>query len=395
MPRAALHNVRILDLTRVWAGPLGTRIFGDFGADVIKVSLPGVVHSAIDRKLNRNKSNIGLRLDTEEGRNILLQLACVSDVVVENFRPRVMPNLGISYDDLRRENPSIIFCSMPGFGSEGPYSNYPALGNTTESIAGLHSLLGYENGNLLPTGMSLADPFSAINQVAAVMSALIHRRLSGEGQFIDLALAEGTVCMLGEYFVANSVTGHQPDSSGNVNGLYAPHGVYPTAGDDNWVAISVTSNEEWAKLCKLMNREDLGDSASFKTVEDRKNNREEIDGLISSWSCQKDALDIMISLQELGVPAGRVSNNRQFLSDSHLNERDFFVELEEPSYGAKKYPGQSMPGNILSKSDWEHTHEIGEDTSQILSDLLGYSSQQCLDLVERDIVSSTQSPEVC
>ena len=162
-PGGSLSNIRILDLTRVWAGPLATRIFGDFGAEVIKISDPRVQllsGNGLNNKLNRNKKNIGLRLDIESGRKVFLELVSTSDVVIENFRPRVMRNLGLSFDQLTRSNPNIVMVSMPGFGTEGPYSEFPAFGTTAEALAGIPSLIGYKEGVPMSTGIAYGDPIS-------------------------------------------------------------------------------------------------------------------------------------------------------------------------------------------------------------------------------------------
>ena len=146
VPSGALRNLRVIDLTRVWAGPLGTRTLGDFGAEVIKVSDPRIPLSRVGKvndKLNRNKLNIAIRLDKREGRDILLDLVSVADVVIENFRPRVVRNLDITYEKLIEANPNLLMCSMPGFGLDGPYSEYPAFGSTAEAMAGINSMIGY------------------------------------------------------------------------------------------------------------------------------------------------------------------------------------------------------------------------------------------------------------
>ena len=227
-----LADIRILDLTRVWAGPLATRILGDFGADVIKISDPRV---PIDRlggtnnKLNRNKPNLALRLDHDSGRDAFLELVKTADVVVENFRPRVMRNFNLTYKDLRAVRPDIIMCSMPGYGTTGKYADYPAFGPSVEAMTGIPSMMGYEGGPPRTSSLAFPDPVSALNSVAAIMTALNHRRRTGQGQFIDLALIEGPICQIGEFIAAHSRTGIQPPRVGNSHPHHAPYGVYPIA----------------------------------------------------------------------------------------------------------------------------------------------------------------------
>ena len=375
----ALKGVRVVDLTRVWAGPLGTRILGDFGAEVIKISdprLPADRMGGLYGKLNRNKSSLGLRLDTEVGRRIFLELVTISDVVIENFRPRVMPNLNLTYDEIMKANPSIVMCAMPGYGAEGPYAEFPAFGSTAEAASGVVSMLGYTTDRPIQTGMSYADPVSGLNSVGVVMTYLRRSRATGKGQYIDLALADSPVCMIGEYLVANSAISHLPTERGNEHPDHAPHGVNRADGDDNWVAISVTTNDEWQALCSVIGGDRLSDSR-FSTQDGRKRFEEDIDAVISDWAKSRDTVSIMTQLQEAGVRAGRVSNNQELLNDPHLAANDFFADIDEGENGLKRYDGQSIRGNILDKSEWKAGPILGQDSKHVLVNLLGYSEADC------------------
>ncbi len=374
-----LSDVRILDLTRVWAGPLATRILADFGAEVIKISDPRV---PIDRaggtnnKLNRNKTNIALRLDRESGRDAFLELAATSDVVVENFRPRVMNNFNLTYQTLREVRPDIVMCSMPGFGTTGKYADYPAFGPSVEAMTGIPSMMGYEGGPPRTSALAYPDPVSALNSVAAIMTALNHRRRTGQGQFIDLALIEGPICQIGEYIVAHSRTGIQPPRVGNSHPDHAPHGVYPALGEDEWIAICVMSDAEWVELCGLMTRPELANSPEFSHSSERRRNASRLDPMIAEWTRQRDGARLAAALQDVGIAAGRAAKNYQLLADPHLAERGFFVEIEEPDVGGKVYPGQAvrMPG--LNPSAWRPSARLGEHTDRILSGLLGMSDKR-------------------
>ena len=377
--RGLLSDVRVLDLTRVWAGPLATRILGDFGAEVIKISDPRVPldrTSGTNNKLNRNKVNLALRLDREEGRALFLELVATSDVVVENFRPRVMRNFGLTYERLREARPDIVMCSMPGFGATGDYADYPAFGPSVEAMTGLPSMMGYEGGEPRTSALAFPDPVAALNSVAAIMTALHHRRRTGEGQFIDLALTEGPICQIGERVAAYSRTGHQPPRVGNSHPVHAPYGVYPAAGDDNWVAVCVQSDAEWRELCGLMGRPELVRDPRFREESLRRSNRDQVDSIVSDWSRSLDAERIASEAQSAGIAAGRVAKNWQMLADVHLNARGFFVELVEPDVGRKKYPGQAIMVEGLRKSDWKPSARLGEHSEQVVSDILGMTRRQ-------------------
>jgi crotonobetainyl-CoA:carnitine CoA-transferase CaiB-like acyl-CoA transferase len=385
----SLSDLRVLDLTRVWAGPLATRIFGDFGAQIIKISdprTPVANANGVNNKLNRNKLSLGLRLDKDSGKGIFRDLVAISDVVIENFRPRVMRNLSLAYDQLKAINPDIVMCSMPGFGMEGPYSEYPAYGTTAEAIAGVPSLIGYEPSVPMPTGIAYGDPISGLHAIGAVLASLRNRDIAGGGQFIDVALAAGPVITTGEFLVASSADSYEREVYGNKHTHQSPHGAYKAAGDDNWIAISVTNDQEWMSLRSVADDDRLSDPRFFE-FEGRKQNEKLIDQVISEWVANREAVDLMNLLQDAGVPAGRVANSRQFLNDPHLAARDFFVWLDEQEFGRKQYEGQSIPGNYVDKSNWEPSHQMGQDSRYILEDILGYSDEQCHSLVSEGAVA--------
>jgi len=385
----SLSDLRVLDLTRVWAGPLATRIFGDFGAQIIKISdprTPIAANNGVNNKLNRNKLSIGLRLDKDAGKRVFRDLVAVSDVVIENFRPRVMRNLRLAYDDLKAINPDIVMCSMPGFGMTGPYSEYPAYGTTAEAVAGIPSLIGYDQSVPMPTGIAYGDPISGLHAVGTVLACLRNRNITGGGQFIDIALAAGPVITTGEFLVATSANSYESDVHGNKHPQHSPYGAYKAAGDDNWIAISVTNNQEWLSLCSVIDDDRLHDPR-FSESADRKCHEEFIDKVISQWVENREVDEMMNLLQDTGVPAGRVANSRQLLSDQHLAARDFFVVLDEHEVGPKQYEGQSIPGNYIDKSDWEPSHQMGQDSRYILSDILGYTDEQCHALASEETVA--------
>ena len=396
--RGLLGDVRVLDLTRVWAGPLATRVLGDFGAEVIKISDPRVPldrTSGTNNKLNRNKVNLALRLDHEEGRAMFLDLVANADVVVENFRPRVMRNFGLTYERLREARPDIVMCSMPGFGTTGEYADYPAFGPSVEAMTGLSSMMGYPSsdprikyggfgspphsatsGEPRTSSLAFPDLVAGLNSVAAIMTALHHRRRTGEGQFIDLALTEGPICQIGEHIAAYSRTGVQPPMIGNSHPAHAPYGVYPAAGDDNWVAICVQSDAEWRVLCGLMGRPELARDGRFGEEPARRGNRDEVDAIVSEWSRSLDGEWVASTAQSVGISAGRVAKNWQMLEDVHLNARGFFMELVEPDVGRKKYPGQAIIAEGLRKSDWKPSARLGEHSEWIARDVLGMSRRR-------------------
>ena len=373
-----LNGVRVIDLTRVWAGPLVARILADFGAHVVKVSDPRTPTDrtrGVDNKHNRNKDSLALRLDLPKGRDAFLELAAVSDIVIESFRPHVMNNFKLDYESLRRVRPDIIMCSISGYGSQGAVAEFPAYGTSVESITGVPSLMGYEGEMPMTSGIAYPDPVTGMNAAAAIMTALRHRTSTGQGQFIDLALAEGPVCQIGEYIGAYTHNGTQPARSGNSHYKHAPHGVYPCLGDDRWLAIAVTCEEQWHALCRVMGALRLLYDGRFRDELARKTNEAALNDIISSWTTQRDAIETMHALQGAGVPAGAVHRSIDMLNDPHLRERDFFVTLDEKDVGHKTYPGQAIITDGLPKQNWRASVPLGEHNEFVLCDLLGLTAK--------------------
>lgn len=373
-----LAGVRVIDLTRVWAGPLAARILADYGAHVVKVSDPRIPvdrSRGVDNKHNRNKDSLALRLDLPRGKDDFLELASVSDIVIESFRPHVMRNFGLDYDSLRLARPDIIVCSISGYGSEGAAAEFPAYGTSVESITGIPSLMGYEGEMPMTSGIAYPDPVTGMNALAAIMTALRHRTATGQGQFIDVALAEGPVCQIGELIGAYARNGVQPERRGNSHHKHAPHGVYPCAGDDRWLAIAVTCAEQWAALCNVMEAPRLALDARFCDEAARKANEAALNGIIAAWTQERDAIETMNALQAEGVPAGAAHRSVDMLNDPHLRERNFFVMLDEPDVGRKTYPGQAILTDGLQKQRWRPSARLGEHNDFLLTELLGRSAK--------------------
>ena len=376
--RGLLSGIRVIDLTRVWAGPLVARILADYGAHVVKVSDPRVPIDrtrGVDNKHNRNKDSLALRLDLPEGRDAFLDLVSVSDIVIESFRPHVMRNFRLNYEPLRQVRPDIIMCSISGYGSEGAAAEFPAYGTSVESITGIPSLMGYDGEMPMTSGIAYPDPVTGMNALAAIMTALRHRTATGQGQFIDIALAEGPVCQIGEFIGAYAHNGKQPERKGNSHYKHAPHGVYRCKGDDRWLAIAVTCEEQWRALCDVMVKPALAEDRRFSDEAARKENEAELNGIIAPWTRERDAVEMMRELQAAGVPAGAVHRSVDMLDDPHLRGRDFFVTLDEPDVGRKTYPGQAIITDGLPKQLWRPSAPLGAYNESILNNLLGHNEK--------------------
>ena len=400
-----LEGVRIVDLTMVWAGPFGTRLAGDYGAEVIKVEAPkqwdqlrGLGQlprsvpkwynkSAYFNHNNRNKYGLALDLRQAEGRDLLLKLCAESDVIVENYRADVMDNLGLSYDEVRAVNPQIIYVSMPGHGKNGPESTYVAYGTNVEQVAGLVSLSGYEDGEPMKTGFSYGDPVAGIAFVAAVAMALRQRRMTGEGLYVELAQRENLTAFVGEFLVDFSMNGVERKPIGNQHALYSPHNRYPCAGHDSWLTVACESTEQFAKLGTVIGREDFETDERFATVAGRRDASEEIDAAISDWTSQRGHYEAMHILQGAGVPAGAVLTIPELMTDPQLRTRDAWREQTHPDAGTWKMEAppwklSRTPGNMRLP-----TPGFGEHNSYVFRDILGLDEDAIAGLYARGVTS--------
>ena len=416
MAKLALEGLRILDLTQVAVGPYATLLLGFMGAEVIKVEScsrldisrgparptpqgDGLYPSGDpgERPWNRaghyvhrngNKRSLTLDLATARGKEILLQLVTVCDVLIENFRASVMDRLGLGYEVVSQVNPQLIYVKISSQGATGPEKDYGSLGSTLEQTAGLASVTGYEDGIPLMTNETFPDPVVGILAVGVLMAALRRRRQTGQGMLVDLSQREVTIAMLGEYVLDYSVTGRVPGPMGNRHPHMVPQGVYPCQGDDMWVAISVGSDAEWRGLCRAIGQPDLAHDPRFATILARRAYQGELDRLLAAWTQERDHYQAMHLLQAHGVPAGAVLKGGETLVDPHLAARGFWDVVNHPEAGT--YTQVSTPWR-LSKSPRRPTTpspSLGEHNRDVLGDLLGLSEQEIAALEAQGIIGT-------
>lgn len=400
-----LAGIRVIDLTMVWAGPFGTRMLGDYGAEVIKVESPrqwdllrslGLIprteprwynRSAYFNHNNRDKYALALDLADPRGKDVLLSLCAVSDVLVENFRTDVMDNLGLTYEAVRAVNPNIIYVSMPGHGKTGPEKDFVAYGSNVEQLAGLVSLSGYEGDEPMKTGFSYGDPMAGTALVGAVATALRQRRLAGEGMYLELAQRENLTMFVGEYLVDYSMNHQERPPVGNRHQLFAPYNRYRCAGDDRWVAIACETDAQFAALCATLARPELAADERFSSNGARKANESELDAMIDAWTSVRGHYEVMHVLQRAGVPAGAVLTTPELLADPHLRSRGAWVEHTHPDAGtwemeAPPWKLSRTPGHIRLPAPG-----FGQHNSYVLRDLLGLPEDRIAELYAAGITA--------
>ncbi|HKS91097.1 MAG TPA: CoA transferase, partial [Tepidiformaceae bacterium] len=401
-----LSGIRLIEVTANWAGPAGGRDFADLGAEVIKIELAtkpatrALIYAGGDvawpqfynragyfNKLNRNKKAISLDLSKPRGREVFLQLVAKADAVLENNAARVMAQLHLAYDDMAAANPGIIMCSMSGFGNTGPERNYSAYGSNIETISGLASLLGYRAGEFYGTGSFYADPTTGHHGAVALLAALHARRRTGRGQWIDMALLEAVAPFFGQQFLEYSATGVSPTPLGNGHPSYSPQGVYPTAGADCWIALSVRNQREWIGLANRIGRPDMADDTTFDSAEGRRSAAAQIDDAIRDWCATRDHNEAADLLQSVGVPAAPVMANWELFSDNHLNDRGFFVPMRHEKAGTFAFPGFPWRFERTPAAMQCPAPMFAEHNDDVFRRLLGLSPAEIHELYETGITT--------
>src|SRR5919198_2059909 len=416
MTQLALEGLRILDLTQIAAGPYATLLLGFMGAEIIKVEscarmdinrgqarptpethrmypqgIPGERpwnRAAHHVHRNGNKLSLTLDLASARGKELFVKLVASSDALIENYRASVLDRLGLGYAVLSAANPQLVYVKISSQGATGPEKDYGSLGSTLEQTAGLASITGYTDGRPLMTNETYPDPVVGILAVGVLMAALLQRRQTGRGAFIDLSQREVTVAMLGEYVVGHSVTGRVPGPLGNRHPHLVPQGVYPCQGEDMWVAISVGSDDEWRGLCRAIGQPDLAQDPKFATILARREHLVELDQILTAWTQQREHYQAMHLLQAHGVPAGAVLKGGETLLDPHLTARGFWDVVNHPEAGT--YTQVSTPWR-LSKSPRRPTTpspSLGEHNGYVLGDLLGLSQQEIGALEAQGIIGT-------
>jgi crotonobetainyl-CoA:carnitine CoA-transferase CaiB-like acyl-CoA transferase len=302
-------------------------------------------------------------------------------VVVENFAPGVISRMGMGYDILRKFKPDLVMLSISGYGQFGPYRDYVSLGQQTAARAGMFWTTGYPNDVPRQIGVSYADPVAGVFGAFSIISALLHRDRTGQGQYIDLSMWETLEMMLAESVIEYDMTGRQPERMGNHDNWIAPHQAYKALGDaEQWVTIAAPNEAQWRRLCEAIGQPQLVRDPRFCTAELRKRNEAALDQIISAWTRTRERWAITEMLQGAGVAAFPTLNNRDVATDSHMRARGFLLERDHPEIGQRTHAGipwtmSGTPCRVRAAAP-----VLGADTDSILSTLLGFSAEQIAQL---------------
>jgi len=331
---------------------------------------------------------VTLELTEAEGRRVFEQLVSISDVLIENFRQGSLERLGYTYEELRKHRPDLIYVSMPAFGNTGPWKGYLGYGIGQEQLSGMAHMTGYRGDGPMKSGINHGDPITGSHAAGVLMAALRHRRRTGKGMYIDVSQQESSVALMGPEVLAYQMTGQEPERRGNRSGWYAPANSYPCAGEDRWVTIAATNQEQWQSLAQAMDSPGLADDPRFATLDNRRDNHDELDQIISEWTMGQEAYAVTQILQGAGVPASPVLRGPDLLADAHFKDRGTFVTVDHPQVGPKQYPGipwkmSATPGKVRWPSP-----TLGQHNRDVYGELLGLTGPEIDHLEQTGVIGT-------
>ena len=388
-----LAGIRVIDLTRVLAGPFCTQSLGDLGAEVLKIEPPGggdetrrfppfiAGESHYFLGINRNKKSLVIDLQKPAGAEILRRLIAKADILVENYRPGVMDRLGLGYDKLSAINPRLIYCAISGFGLSGPLRDKPSFDIVTQALSGALSINGERGHMPVKLGIPLGDMVGGVFGPMAILAALHERTQTGRGRLIDISLHDGLIGMLGYFTQLAFMTGEDPPPMGSSHPNIVPYGSFPAS--DGSIIIAVLSESFWGKLCDALERPDLATDPRFATPTGRRDHRDEVDAVIAEITRTRTVAEWEVRLKEYDVPHAPVLGVTAALSHPHAVAREMVVEAEHPTIGSVRLAGRPIkfPGSPQRPSTAPPT--MGQHTAEVLRNELGYSEAE-IDALRRD-----------
>jgi crotonobetainyl-CoA:carnitine CoA-transferase CaiB-like acyl-CoA transferase len=384
-----LSRFKVIDLTRVRAGPTAARHFADFGADVIKVEVPGEQDALGDRdgpdffNIHRNKRSLTLNLKAPEGVAILKRLAATADVLVENYRPDVKHRLGIDYETLRAINPRLVYVSISGFGQDGPYANRPGFDQIAQGMGGLMSITGLPGQGPVRAGIPIADLSTGNYAAMGAFIALLEREVSGQGQWVQSSLLQAQISMLDFQAARWTVAGQVPGQAGNDHPTSIPTGVFPTA--DGHINIAASGQTMFRRLCEALDAPGLIDDPDFATGELRSANRVRLNAELAACTRRHPSADLVDRLNRAGVPSGPIYTIDQVFADPQVQHLGMAAPMRHPEHGEVAVVTQAVALSRTASVIDRPTPSPGAHTEQILVEL-GYDLPTVADLRKRRVV---------
>jgi formyl-CoA transferase len=390
-----LQNIRILDLSRVLAGPYCTMVLGDLGADVVKVEPPegdetrgwgppfAGGESAYYLCVNRNKRGMVVNLKTDGGKEIIRSLAMQSDVLVENFRPGTLKKFGLDFESLHELTPRLIYCSISGFGQTGPLKDLPGYDFMIQAMGGIMSITGEPDGEPMKVGVAVADLFAGQNAVIAILAALQSRNLTGEGQYLDIALFDSQLGWLANVAGNFLISGKNPKRYGNAHANIVPYQSFQVR--DGWLVVAVGNDRQFDTFCKIIGKPELSTIPQFATNSARVENREALIAILKPIFLEK-TLNEWLTLIGDQFPCGPINTFEQAFSIPHVKEREMLVTMEHPTIGALPLVASPIKMGGTPVEYRRPPPLMGQHTNEILKGMLGFSEEKVTGLAQHGCI---------
>jgi benzylsuccinate CoA-transferase BbsF subunit len=408
MAEGVFKGLKIADFSWAGVGPITAKYFADYGAQVIRIESathpdtlrvtgpyaadrPGINRSGYYANFNSSKYGAALNMSHPKARDVALKFVKWADVLLESFTPRMMRKWRLTYEEVREVNPGIIMMGMPLFGQTGPHSEFLGFGYILQAASGINEITGWPDGEPVGTGVAYTDFFACHFSAIALLAALEHRMRTGEGQYIDFSQQEASMNCLGTALLDYRVNGRVQTRCGNVlmagkEQVASPHGAYQCRGNDRWCVIAVFCDAEWQSLCEVIGDPSLASDERFATHSGRAEYSEEIDRLISRWTMEHEAQEVMHKLQSAGVAAGAVQSTANLRADPQLTYREHYWRLNHPEMGRCSYDGWSFR---MSKTPYDLSRPapmLGEHNEYVYKDLLGLSDEEYAELAAAGVL---------
>jgi len=395
--KGALDGIRVLDLTRVLAGPFCTMLLGDMGAEIIKIETPGNgddsrryppfigEESAYFMNLNRNKKSIVLNLKEPKAKEIFLNLVEKSDVILENFRPGTMEKLGVGYETIKARNPDIVYACISGFGHSGPYKDLPGYDIIGQAMGGVMSITGWPDSPPTRTGTAIGDVLAGLNACVGILAGLLSVRNGGSGQKVDIALVDSVVSAMETIIQIYLVENRIPQRTGNRYEFIYPYDTFKA--QDGWVIIAVGNNKLWEVFCNAIHRPDLLKDPNYRDNYDRVKAHEEVKRLVEDWTETKGVKEIVDFLLSKKIPCAPIFTVKEVVEDEHIaKSRRMIREIEHPAAGLVKVIGS--PVNLSETPPEVHSPApmLGQHTDSILSEVLELTPSEISSLKEEKVI---------
>lgn len=382
MRKAPLAGIRVIDATRALAGPLTTMVLGDLGADVIKLELPG---SGDETRFwgppfaggdagptfiayNRNKRSVTIDLHHEDGRQTCLALARTADVFVENFRPGTMERFNLGYEQMKAVRPDIIYCSISGYGQTGPMAKRPALDLMIQAVSGLMSLTGDPSGRPMKASAPVADVMGGFSAIVSIMGALMERKETGEGRYLDISMLDGIMTLMGQAVAVRGMSGTSPGRMGNAHPLMAPYESFRCA--DREIVIAVTNEKSWTQFAAIEEFHPLRHNPHFATPPLRSENRRELLLEVERIFAGKPADYWMAALEKAGIPVEPINSLDEILDHPHLAARGSVLPVEYPAGSGHTIMTSGMPWRaVAAEGGYRSPPGLGQHTEEVLREL--------------------------